>query len=566
MACIVYVVVSGFVVLIIQNFVDLISGIKKPDWLVPNPNDKLRATINLTALSLSLIIISFFIKVVGRIILLKQTLLAANLLKNDLYCKINSIGLQQFYKYKRSTLINRLNVDYFKLEKTAINVLVYMIENIFEVAVYIGFSIVLSDYLSLIYLIFIPIVIFLIVQGSKRTKDHYKKSYQSLDNLNQVIRENIVGAKVIRTFNLEDFQTLRYDNHHKLWFKSILRADLILTVMWQLIFLAINIFITLTLVSAGYLNKTNSSLTPGVVIAFLNYLTYTSYVVIGICDYVLNILKTRPVKQRIKAIFELKDDTDNNKAIFDEIIGKITFNGLNYKYEQNNFNVLNNINLTIKPKENIGVIGSIGSGKSTLCKLIAKINNASDNMVMIDNVDINKYQIKHIRQSIAVDFQKKQLFSGTIRSNILKANPDADQDRINQVINHACANEFIDKFEQKLDHNLIEFGNNLSGGQKARICIARTLIRDSKIMIFDDSLSALDNIIAKKVLDNILSNYENKTKIFVSQQIRTIKDLDKIIVLDQGKVVGYDNHQNLLNSCEVYKQIYDSQKRIGDDV
>lgn len=187
-------------------------------------------------------------------------------------------------------------------------------------------------------------------------------------------------------------------------------------------------------------------------------------------------------------------------------------------------------------------------------------------MIMIDNVDINKYQTRHIRQSVAIDFQKKQLFSGTIKSNILKTNPDADQDRINQVLDHSCANEFINNLDDKLEHNLIEFGNNLSGGQKARICIARTLIRDSKIMIFDDSLSALDNITAKKVLDKILANYQNRTKIFVSQQTRTIKDLDKIIVLDQGNVVGYDTHKNLLTSCEVYKQIYDSQKRIGDEV
>ncbi|WP_080584793.1 ABC transporter ATP-binding protein [Mycoplasmoides gallisepticum] len=565
-ASIVYVVVAGFVVLIIQNFVDLISGIKQPDWLVPDPNDKLRATINLTALSLGLIIISFFIKVIGRIILLKQTLLAANLLKNQLYYKINLISLEQFYQYQRSTLINRLNVDYFKLEKAAINVLVYMIENIFEVFVYIGFSIALSGYLSLIYLFFIPLVIFLIIHGSKKTKDHYKKSYQSLDNLYQVIRENIIGVKVVRTFNLEDFQSLRYDNHHKQWLKSVLRADLILAMMWKLIFLAINIFITLTLVTAGYLNKTNSSLTPGVVIAFLNYLTYTSYVVIGICDYVLNILKTRSAKQRIKEILDLKEEVELNTAIFDEIVGKISINGLDFKYEQNNFNVLNKINLTIKPKDNIGIIGSIGSGKSTLCKLIAKINNAPDNMIMIDNVDINKYQTRHIRQSVAIDFQKKQLFSGTIKLNILKANSDADQDRINQVLDHSCANEFINNLDDKLEHNLIEFANNLSGGQKARICIARTLIRDSKIMIFDDSLSALDNITAKKVLDKILANYQNRTKIFVSQQIRTIKDLDKIIVLDQGNVVGYDTHKNLLTSCEVYKQIYDSQKRIGDEV
>ncbi|YAF50070.1 ABC transporter ATP-binding protein [Mycoplasmoides gallisepticum] len=185
---------------------------------------------------------------------------------------------------------------------------------------------------------------------------------------------------------------------------------------------------------------------------------------------------------------------------------------------------------------------------------------------MIDNVDINKYQTRHIRQSVAIDFQKKQLFSGTIKSNILKANPDADQDRINQVLDHSYANEFINNLDDKLEHNLIEFGNNLSGGQKARICIARTLIRDSKIIIFDDSLSALDNITAKKVLDKILANYQNRTKIFVSQQIRTMKDLDKIIVLDQDNVVCYDTHKNLLTSCELYKQIYDSQKRIGDEV
>ncbi|MES3519135.1 ABC transporter ATP-binding protein [Mycoplasmoides gallisepticum] len=187
-------------------------------------------------------------------------------------------------------------------------------------------------------------------------------------------------------------------------------------------------------------------------------------------------------------------------------------------------------------------------------------------MIMIDNVDINKYQTRHIRQSVAIDFQKKQLFSGTIKSNILKANPDADQDRINQVLDHSYANEFINNLDDKLEHNLIEFGNNLSGGQKARICIARTLIRDSKIIIFDDSLSALDNITAKKVLDKILANYQNRTKIFVSQQIRTMKDLDKIIVLDQDNVVCYDTHKNLLTSCELYKQIYDSQKRIGDEV
>ncbi|MDC4182284.1 ABC transporter ATP-binding protein [Mycoplasma bradburyae] len=564
--CIAYVIASGYVVRLIESFVDIIGGEKQADWLIPDPKNKIQAVINLTAFSFGLIIFSFIIKIIGRIMLLKQTLLASNLFKNQIYYKINNLSLEEFYGYKKSTLINRINVDYAKLEKTAINVLVYMIECCFELLVYISFSIALSPYLSIIYLIFIPLIIFIIVRGSRKTEDHYQDSYKSLDNLNQVIRENITGLKVVRIFNLEEFQTARYDDHHKSWFKSIIRADLILTSMYHLIFLAINIFITLVLVTSGYLNKVNSNLSPGTVIGFLNYLTFSSYVVIAIADYALNMIKTRPVQHRFKEILELKnEDLDKNK-LTNPIVGKIEFRNLNYKYEQNNFNVLKNINLMINPGENIGIIGSIGSGKSTICSLLSGIKKPNDNSIFIDGIDINQYNIKHIRKNVSYDFQKKLLFSGTIKSNIVKANLQATQKQIDQVINYACADEFINNFSDKLDHQLVEFGNNLSGGQKARVCIARTLIKDSKIMIFDDSLTALDNITAKKVLDNILDNYKDKTKIFISQQIRNIKDLDKIIVLDKGNVVGFDTHINLLSDCNVYKEIYDSQKKIGDDV
>ncbi|QZX49448.1 ABC transporter ATP-binding protein [Mycoplasma sp. E35C] len=561
-----YVFVAGYVVILIKNFADLIAGNKEPDWLVPDPNNKIQAVINLSAVSLSLIFVSFFIKIISRIMLLKQTLIASNLFKNQIYQKINSLSLEQFSKYKRSSLINRINVDYSKLEDAALKVFVYMIENVFEVFIYIGFSIALSPYLSLIYLIFIPIITTLIVVGAKKTEKNYKQSYESLDNLNQVIRENIVGIKVVRIFNLEQFQTQRYDLHHKNWFKSILKADLFLTTMWQLIFLSINIFITLVLTLSGYLNKVNSNLSPGTVIGFLNYLTFTSYVVIGLADYALKIIKTKPINKRFDQIFSLKNDDVSEDKNTNPIKGKIEFKNLNYKYDQNNFNVLNNINLTINSGENIGIIGSIGSGKSTLVGLLSGLKKADNNSIYLDDVDINDYNINHVRKNVSYDFQKKLLFSGSIKSNILKANANATDQQLQDVIKYSCSNDFINNFKDKENHILTEFGNNLSGGQKARVCISRTLIKDSRIMIFDDSLTALDNITAKKVLTNILDNYQERTKIFISQQIRIIKDLDKIIVLDKGNVVGFDTHKNLLNNCQIYREIYESQKKIGDDV
>ncbi len=330
-----------------------------------------------------------------------------------------------------------------------------------------------------------------------------------------------------------------------------------------------NVAIILVLFISGLLNNFNvfgETIDVSQVIAFANYLIYAVFCAFGVSNALVSINRTKPCIERIDEILKKNSEKIEGEDFKEPFIPSIEFKDVSYSYGASDDNkpIIDKISFKINPGEIVGIIGPTGSGKSTIVLLASNLVEPEKGKIIFSNQTSKEVSPINIRKQISVAFQEKFIFSGTIKSNILIGNKDATDKKIKWAANLACANEFIEKSENKYDSYVLQNGNNFSGGQKQRLSIARTFIKEAGIYILDDSLSALDNLTRDKVLKNIKENFKGKTFIIVSQQVKTIKDADKIIVLDKGKIIDIGTHTQLIKKCSLYNKIYDSQKTIGE--
>lgn len=489
-------------------------------------------------------------------------------LRGDLFAKINEFSFKNIDKFSTSSLITRITTD-------ATNV-----QNAFQMIIRVAvraplmflFSIIAVIYVSpkiaSVFIIIIPILVFGLYSISKRAYPMFAKTFKTYDKLNNVVEENIRSIRVVKSFNNEDYEINKFGNVSNDIYNTFSKAEKIVSLNSPLMQTSIyTACIIICWVGGKSIISSNGvDMTTGQLTACITYATMilSSLMMLSMILVMLNIAKSS--SERIVEVLNEEVDIKSKEDPVKEVkSGNIEFKNVYFKYEldQDKY-VLSNINLKIKEGEFIGIIGGTGSSKSTLVNLLPRLYDVSRGSVLIDNIDVRDYDLKVLRDSVSIVLQKNVLFSGTILDNLRWGSENASLEEVRKMCKLAQIDDFIMGLEDKYDTLITEGGTNVSGGQKQRICIARALLKNPRILIMDDSTSAVDTKTDRLIRDGLKNIMPNVTKLVIAQRISSIENADKVIVLDKGKVVDFDTPSNLLKNNKIYKEVYDSQMNGGN--
>ena len=385
---------------------------------------------------------------------------------------------------------------------------------------------------------------------------------KKLDNLNSGIQENITNVRVIKSFVRQDFETEKFENANSDLMNTTMRALKIVITTMPIMTLAMNIT-TLLVVWFGGNFVVGGSMGVGDLTAFTTYITQILMSLMMVSMLFLQLSRALASSTRITEVLKTDVDlTDENAGKKDKKVenGRVEFKNVSFKYyEKRKENVLENISFTAEPGEIVGIIGTTGSGKSSLVQLIPRLYDVTDGEVLVDGVNVKDYGLKNLRDGVGMVLQKNVLFSGSIEENLRWGDENATMKEIRAAADAAQADGFVNAFTDGYNMELGQGGVNVSGGQKQRLCIARALLKKPKILILDDSTSAVDTATEAKIRQAFTTSLKHSTKIIIAQRITSVIDADKIIVLEDGKIIGMGNHNELMKNCEEYRDIYYSQ-------
>lgn len=490
----------------------------------------------------------------------KAAVKTATSLRSKLFRHIQYLSFTELDKVGTSTLITRMTSDINQVQNGINLMLRLFLRSPFIVfgAMIMAFTIDIKS--ALIFVITIPALSFVVFGIMKITRPLYKGVQASLDKVLGVTKENLSGIRVIRAFNNEKKEEEEfYSANNKLTAIQVLVGK-ISALMNPLTYAIINVSIIL-LIWTGAIRVNIGELSQGQVIALYNYMSQILIELIKLANLIVSVTKAVACANRLKDVFEVNSSmAEGTRDKFNQDSEyEVEFNNVCFKYATSGADVLTDINFKVKKGETIGIIGGTGCGKSTLVNLIPRFYDVTSGEILINGVNVNEYTFDAIKKKVSVVFQKTQLFKGSIKTNLLLADKNASDEVINKALEISQSKEFVEKKEGKLDFEVVQMGKNLSGGQKQRLTIARALVKQSDILILDDSASALDYLTDSKLRKAILEMENSPTVFIVSQRTASIMHSDKIIVLEDGKIASIGTHEELLKNCDVYKEIYDSQ-------
>ncbi|MEA4276132.1 ABC transporter ATP-binding protein [Mycoplasma sp. 21DD0573] len=483
-------------------------------------------------------------------------------IRNAIIKQVNEFSFEDIDHFTNGSILNRLNIDVNNVQMSFRMIIGTFIRLPITFLLSLIMSIKLSLTLSSIFLVTLPILCSFFVLIWFISFPKFKLMYKQYDLYNQKIQENLNSIRTIKSYVTEKSEynkvaslanTLKDTNikvNKHLTFNSLLINGIIYSS-----------FITLAIVGTQlYLGQ---KIQIGTIMAFGSYIWMVSGSLMGTMNVLSQILMSIPASKRIKEILNyVPTILDAKDSIKHNVIGDIEFKDVSFAYTNSSHQALKDINLRIPANSSFGIIGQTGSGKTTLINLIPRFYSVKDGAILIDGININKIQKDNLRQQISVVFQDPTLFKGTIRENMLFANPDATDEQIYQALSEANIYDYVYGLEDKLDQVVEQRGRNFSGGQKQRLAIAQSLLKQPKILILDDSTSALDSKTENHV-KNAVSKLQNCTKIIIAQKISSIKDCDNIILLQDGKIQIQGNHEYLLKHSKYYNELYQSQQNAG---
>ena len=493
----------------------------------------------------------------------------ATKLKHALFEHIQGLSFSEIDKLGTSTLITRMTSDVNQLQNGVNMVLRLFLRSPFIVfgAMIMAFTVDVKA--ALIFVIIIPLLSIVIFTIMGITIPMFKKVQQGLDNVLLKTRENLTGARVIRAFCKEDEEIGNFKISNEALTDISKKTSKISSLMNPITYIIINCGIA-ALLYIGAIRVDSGALTQGQVVALINYMSQILVELIKLANLIILVTKAIASGNRVWTIFEQKNSLkeventtkDENYDKFKDSV--VVFDNVCLKYGSSKEEALSNISFEVKRGETVGIIGGTGSGKSSLVNMIPRFYDATNGNIYVDGINVKNYKKDELREKIGIVLQKAVLFKGTIKENIMWGNKDATMEDINDAIKIAQAADVVEKKEKKLDEMIEQGGSNLSGGQKQRLTIARAMVRKPEILILDDSASALD-FATDAALRKAIKNVDfNPTVFIVSQRAASIMHADKIIVLDDGQAVGMGTHEELLSTCEVYKEIYNSQFKVKE--
>lgn len=483
--------------------------------------------------------------------------------RQGLFDKIQTLSFLELDKLKTSSLITRLTNDVTQIQQMT-NMLLRMMVRAPSTAIGgLVMAIILSKELSKIFVVAIPIILIVVMIILKKSFPLFKKMQQKIDNINLVMRESILGIKIIKALVIEDKQKDRFnDANEELTMASIKSQGM------NLLLLPISTFImNLTVVSVLWFGGNmfvSGNIEIGKIMAFINYLLQIMASIMMVINCMIMFSRAQVSAARINEVLDTKTSIENKENCEEVKNFDIEFKNVFFKYNDHSDNVLEDISVKIKEGEKVGIIGSTGCGKTSFVNLIPRLYDATSGEILIGGVNVKNINIKQLREDVAIVLQESILFSGDIKSNLKLGNKNASEEELISASKDSQAYEFIMNKDNKFDEVVEQRGKNLSGGQKQRLSIGRTLIKNPKIFIMDDSSSALDMATEAKLQTSIRNRMKDNTVLIIAQRISAVMDLDKIIVMDDGKISAMGSHKELLERSEIYRSIAVSQ--LGEEV
>jgi ATP-binding cassette subfamily B protein len=548
-------------VLILETLGDLIQPIIMSK-IIDNgvKNGDINYVLRLGGLMLLLTFIGLLLASTRNIISTKASQGFGADLREDLYIKIQGFSLDNVNEFQDASLITRITNDVNHMQNFSHGMMRVFVKAPVTGIGAIIMSFILNTKMGFILLGLVPIVGIITYFNFKLSYPLFKKMQIALDKVNGIMGEYLAGIRVVKAFNRFEYEEERFEKVNKNLKDTTLKGMKTIAIFSPLISLCVNMGVVLVLWFGGY-SVNIGNMEAGKIMALINYLTQLLFALVMMSRILNMFIRAKASAERVGEVFAA-DNTilEIDKPISNvELKEKIEFENVYFAYKGNFQPVLEDINFSINKGETLGIIGSTGSGKSTLINLIPRFYDPIKGNIKIDGIDIKDIEIKKLRDKIAMVPQKVLLFTGTIRENIKWGNEMATEEEIIEVAKIAEAHNFINSFSEGYNTYLGQGGVNLSGGQKQRISIARALIKKPDILILDDSTSAVDMLTERKIKEGLKKYSKNTTVILIAQRITSIMDADKILVMDKGKIVNQGNHVELMNTSEIYQDIYYSQ-------
>ena len=484
-------------------------------------------------------------------------------LRSDIYKKVQQFSFANIDKFSTGSLVTRLTNDVTQIQNF-INMLLRMCLR--SPGMMIGgiiMAIMVSGKLTLCLLMVLPMVVVSVFFLIKVALPRFTRQQSKIDALNSTVQENVTNIRVVKSFVREEHEKEKFGKANRELKQSAFDAMRTMIMMQP----AMTLFMNITIIAIAWFGGNmliRSTLTAGNLTAFITYIIQILMSLVMMTMIFVALSRAMASGRRISEVLDEETDIKDNESEEAKDItvrsGEVEFRNVSFRYYKNSdAKVLDNINLTIPAGKTVGIIGSTGSGKSTLVSMIARLYDADEGEVLVDGVNVKDYKLYNLREGIGFVLQKNLLFSGTIKDNLLWGNFEASDEEIKEMASYAQADNFITSFENGYDTVIEQGGTNVSGGQKQRLCIARALLKKPKILVLDDSTSAVDTATEKRIREAFANELQGSTKIIIAQRISSVKDSDMIVVLDDGMVTGVGTHDELIENNPEYQEIYWSQ-------
>ncbi len=484
-------------------------------------------------------------------------------LRSDMYKKISDFSFKNIDEFSTSSLTTRMTNDVTLLQNTLMMGLRVLVRAPALLIVSAVFAFSINAKLSLILVVMLPIMIVIVALILKFGFPMFQKMQKKIDNVNRVVQENLIGIRVVKAFVREDKEKEKFHNaSDELAKQGSKAAGLVVTVL-PILMLMMNVVIVY-IYYKGSLDAANPNvkMDVGQISVLASYIVQVLMNIMMVSMLMLQLTRAKACGDRVVEVLDTEIDIKNPENAFvpENPQGNVEFKDVCFGYNKDD-NVLENINFKANAGNIVGIIGSTGCGKSSLVNLIPRLYDVTGGEVLVDGVNVKEYDLTALRDMIGVVLQKNVLFSGTIKENIRWGKKDATDDEIIAACKAAQAHDFIMRQPNGYDTDLSQGGLNLSGGQKQRLCIARAMIKSPKILILDDSTSAVDTATEAKIREAFYNELADTTVIIIAQRISSVKDADEIVVLDDGKIDAVGTHDELMKSCEIYQEIYTTQQK-----
>ena len=489
-------------------------------------------------------------------------------LRRGMFRNIQTFSFANIDKYSTAGLVTRMTTDVTNIQNAYQMLLRMAIRAPASMVVALIMSFTINAQLASVYLVAVILLGGALMFIMSRATNYFTGAFRKYDDLNESVQENVSAIRVVKAYVREKFEGEKFRKASENVRNLLMRAELILSWNAPLMMLSVySCILGISWMGARLIVLSGATtFTTGDLMSMLSYCMNILMSLMMLSMVFVMITMSAASAKRVAEVLEEKSDLTNGADPVMEIKdGSVEFKNVSFSYKKNGEKALENINLSIRSGETIGIIGGTGSAKSSLVQLLPRLYDVTEGSVEIGGVDVRRYDLDTLRNSVAMVLQKNELFSGTIADNLRWGNPNATQAELEEACQQACADEFIERFPDKYETHIEQGGSNVSGGQKQRLCIARALLKKPKILILDDSTSAVDTATDAKIRHSFAEKIPGTTVFIIAQRVSSVENADHVLVLDNGRISGFDTPENLLKNNAIYQEVYNSQTKGSGD-